>query len=89
MTLTELGLNNTLQHTATHCNTLQHAATPCNTRQALEDNTTLTELGLNNNNITDDGVASIAQMLAKNGTLSLLRLTECPIGVCLIHVCET
>jgi hypothetical protein len=48
--------------------------------QALEGNRTLTELGLNNNNITDSGVANIAIALTKNDTLSLLRLTECPIG---------
>ncbi len=43
-------------------------------------NKSVTELGLNNNQITDEGVATIAVALGSNTTLTLLRLTENPTG---------
>lgn len=43
-------------------------------------NKSVTELGLNNNRITDDGIATLTVALAHNSTLSLLRLTENPMG---------
>lgn len=48
--------------------------------RVVEVNKSVTELGLNNNRITDDGIATLTVALAHNSTLSLLRLTENPMG---------
>jgi len=46
-----LYMNETLQHTATHCNTLQHTATHCNTRLSFHRNKALQHIATHCNSL--------------------------------------